>query len=709
MAEQVNGFDLLFGRSQAPPAPVLTATPEGRSAAIEAGPPVDAPAMAPPVSGIDLLFGSSAPKEAPKPRNEALTYEPDKTMGFVSQAAGSFASDDNEWLRYAAKSLYPEEPIDKAVGRFGQTQEGRYYHKGDDGKLYEVKPPGWSASNIGSGVGYAIPAATGTAAGILTAPALATGPGAALSIGATAGAGAAGEWLRQGIGDVILGDASTGKLNKTAIATEGALSGVGQGVGAAMGKWASRYAAPDIGRLSEKAASDLYDKADNLSTKITPAEATGLQSQIQEQKRLKGIPQSANLMEDFYKQRNTDAAGDFRNYLDTISPPRDTSVLGAEAKDAAATAYRDTKTARTQAVDKFYKRAEAKSGPVDVSGIVASIDRHLAVEKGSARTALLNARELLMKPGSADELDDTFRGLDSAKKALDGVLNRGKLASETQGLDTWAKTLLGDVRDELRLAIEAAGKKGGGKNSYRTGRQRYQQITESIVQPAKEALAPLLRVNPENSTVVRAASSMLDPATRAPAQIKLARDLIEKKDPQTWNGLVRAYLQQESHAALQPLAKGELGNVPGRLAKAIGDEGVMANLRAALPAGQLKALEDMLDVFRAAGRAVDTNSDTAFKLAAEKLAKRRDMGVMAKSIEWALPWNKVAAARDFFAERSYAKQAEAIARIMTSGDRAAMNRLRSLKAYKASDWRFWAAMGDALTRGGVIAGDAALD
>jgi hypothetical protein len=74
-----------------------------------------------------------------------------------------------------------------------------------------------------------------------------------------------------------------------------------------------------------------------------------------------------------------------------------------------------------------------------------------------------------------------------------------------------------------------------------------------------------------------------------------------------------------------------------------------------------------------------------------------------------IPWDKVAAARDFFADRNYAKQAEVLAKIITSGDRGAVNRLRSLKQNKPNDWRRWAIIADALVRSGELGVESVTD
>jgi len=98
---------------------------------------------------------------------------------------------------------------------------------------------------------------------------------------------------------MILGDASTKDLNKGDITRELLLGLFGQGLGAGIGTFMQRFTAEDIDRLSQVSADRLYDLAQQNGIRITPAEATNLQSQIAEQKRLMGVPRSANQMGTF--------------------------------------------------------------------------------------------------------------------------------------------------------------------------------------------------------------------------------------------------------------------------------------------------------------------------------------------------------------------------------------------------------------------------
>ena len=64
---------------------------------------------------------------------------------------------------------------------------------------------------------------------------------------------------------------------------------------------------------------------------------------------------------------------------------------------------------------------------------------------------------------------------------------------------------------------------------------------------------------------------------------------------------------------------------------------------------------------------------------------------------------------DWFAERNYERQAEAIARIITSGDRHAIQSLRQLRQLDPGDWRRYAVIGEVLVRAGVLGAEEALD
>lgn len=659
------------------------------------------------------LFGASG-KTGATVADKDLTYDYDRTLGFKQQAVGSFASDDAEWLRHAAKSLYPDEPMEKAVQRFGKTKEGRYFHKGDDGKLYEVTPPRGVGrlANIGGGVGHALPVGGGTAAGVVTAPMAATGVGLLGTMASASGGAVAGELIRQKIGDYLLGEASTNELNVPKVLYEGAQSGLGQGVGAGFGAWVSRHAVPDIGRYSATQANRLMDQADNIGVRLTPAEATGLESLVAEQKRLMGVPQSANILKDFTRQRNAEVYDAYSSFLNRLGQPRDAAALARHGADVAEDIYGAAQRLRTGAVQPFYQQAEREIPHVDPSSALQYIQQELPAAKGSIRRALETAQSYLMRESPDGPVPDTtFRGLDNAKKAIDALLRNPRML-EAQGIDRSAVGALQEVRGRLVSAIDSA---AGSSGAYQQGRQVYGQLTENLVQPQREALDPLLSIGRRQTTpggstnVTGVAQALLDPTRRSPEQIRRARQLIAARDPDLWNSFVRQFMQEETANSLRAMASGEMRNVGGNISKALGSEPMTANLRAALTPQQFREFSDIMDVFRSTARAIDANSDTAFKQEMIKRAKNAAGGGVARLVRNLNPAKAIENTADWFAERNYERQAEAIARIITSGDRQAIMRLRQLRQLEPGDWRRYAILGEVLVRSGVMGAESALD
>jgi hypothetical protein len=651
------------------------------------------------------LFGTA--DKAATASDKDLTYDYDRTLGFKQQTIGSFASDDKEWVRHAAKSLYPDEPLETSVNRFGKTKEGRYFHKGDDGSLYEVTPPKGMArmANIGAGVGHALPVGGGTAAGIVTAPMALTGPlGLAGSVASAAGGASVGELARQKIGDYILGEASTNELNVPKIAFEGAQSGLGQGVGAGFGAWASRHAVPDIGRYSAAQANRVLDQADNIGVRLTPGEATGLESLVAEQKRLNAVPQSANVMKDFARERNQEVYSAWNRFLGSVGQPRDAAALAREGSDAAGDIVSHVQRLRTGAVDPFYTQANREIGFVSPRAVHEYIEQELPTAKGAIRKALEVVQRELRVTGT-EATDASFRGLNNAKMAIDRLLQNEDLAAR-QGIDRSAYATLEGVRDRLLTAIDSA---AGNSGAYARGRQVYGQLSENLVNPTQEALAPLTSAGRANANLVQTAQALLDPSRRSPEQIAAARRLIETRSPQLWNSFVRQFMREETVKALNATAGGEMRNVGGGISKAIGSEPMVENLRAALSPRQFQEFSDILDVFRATARAVDANSDTAFKQQMIKRAQNAAGGGIARTVRNLNPAKLAENTADWFANRNYERQAEAIANIITSGDRQAIARLRQLRQLEPGDWRRYVILGEVLVRSGAMGAEKALD
>ena len=161
--------------------------------------------------------------------------------------------------------------------------------------------------------------------------------------------------------------------------------------------------------------------------------------------------------------------------------------------------------------------------------------------------------------------------------------------------------------------------------------------------------------------------------------------------------------------ALQENAKGSVSNAGGNIAKRIGNDAVENNLRAAMTPTQFKRYQDLTDVFRATGRALDANSDTAFKQEAIKAAKNASGGAVARITRNANPAKLLENTADWFANANYERQAAALAKIVTTGDANAIHMLRQLRQVSPSDQRRNIIMGHLLEQAGEFGADKAYD
>jgi len=692
MSDELSGMQLLMGRDE--DRPELTQTGDA--------------------TGMELLLGprEGAVPQQPKLKAADLKYDPGRTLGFIDQAKGSFAATDDQWKRIAARSLYPGEAPAVAAKRFHRTTDGRMYHVGDDGVPYEVQPPSGIArlANIGEGVGPAVPAVTGAVAGLGALPFT----GGLASIPA-AGIGAyGGETARQMVGNYL--DDGKGEYSQAQALKEGALGAVGQGAGVALGRFATRLNPSDIGHYDRTATEDLMRRAEGFGIRLTPAEATNLNSLIGEQKRLSASPSASNIMGRFVDERNREVMGAWQRFLDDIAPPRDATSLGRQVRDVAENVVTDAQAARTAAASPFYQTAERQIASVNPGQVVQFIQEAMPTAKGSDLAALRFAQGQLMRrlpDGTTDgTIDMSFRGLNGAKMAVDALLQNPDMAAK-QGIDRHAHRTLETIRHMLVQAIDNSPTARGPGNTpgpYAAGRAIYEAQTERMVRPVEEVLAPLLRMNPKTSGgLVRVAESVLNPQTRTPELVREARRLIAPRSPEAWNGVVRQFMQDHAMKALQENAKGSVSNVGGNIAKRIGDDLTEANLRVAMNPAQFRAYQDIVDVFRATGRALDANSDTAFKQEAIKQAKNRAGGWIARALRNVNPAEALRNSSAYFADRNYERQAADIARLFSQGDRTAIEQLRQLRQLSPSDVRRQVILGHLLTQGGLLGAKEAID
>jgi len=92
-------------------------------------------------------------------------------------------------------------------------------------------------------------------------------------------------------------------------------------------------------------------------------------------------------------------------------------------------------------------------------------------------------------------------------------MNNEDLATR-QGIDRTAYATLEQIRQRIIQAIDSA---PGVGNQYENARNAYADMTRQMVAPVEQALGPLMRINPQQGTLLtKAGQAVLNPAERSP-------------------------------------------------------------------------------------------------------------------------------------------------------------------------------------------------
>lgn len=575
---------------------------------------------------------------------------------------------------------------------------GEIAYRGDDGKFYkEVAGAPATAAFYTPDVLAAIPE---IAVGTLTAPMALSGPvgllGTSAATGLTAGAVEAGRQLISGQ------EISPGRIGFST-ALSGGLQAALPGGAKAL---AERSLVRDVGTLNVQRARDILNKAQQQGIQLTPAEITDLASLMGQQKVLGNIPASSRTMKEFYENREVQQIQPaVEDFLTKISPISDVSVAGARGQQALLAAREQLEKQREAITEPFYQQAFASSVPVDVAPVVSSIDSMLKTAKGDQRATLMRIKDLLYtdKPrlNQAGEqvtervLDDRLPALQNAKFMIDKMFKEETVTA----MDKKIQSELFNIKDKL---VQQMGK---DNPDYLVANRVFENasipINEFDTSKAGLSLTALSRDN------LNQFASRLFESNSVPA-IKYARDQILKTDPEAWNAVSRAYIQQTWEKALAPAAgqrgiKIDTGNTWQNLL--LGNQANQRAIAAALTPQQFGALRDLADVLEAAGRVPKLGSDTAFNqeiIRQMKIEAKGDpMAMAALAVGGAIqPQNWGRMISDWATERRFANDAENLAKIITSPD--GIQRLKELRKMSPTSAKRWAGLAQLLNAYGIL-------
>lgn len=628
------------------------------------------------------------------PATLAIPILSGKEIGMGGAFVQGFASDQQEGLRALAQSLYPNEPIEKSLARFGQDG-GVLYHTADDGKRYRVNPEGWSIQDVlnqvAGSVGKAIPATAGAAVGMATAPAAMAGPGGlAASLAATGSAAAGGEYVREKIGDYMMGDASTGEVSPWQVAGEAGSALAGQGAGATMGKIATRGAVRDIARYDAADTAKAYADAAAQGISLTPAEATGIASLKAQQKRLLNTMETADTMAEFMTRRDTEVRTAWNGFMDSVSTAQDAEKIGKLARGTADSIFTDMRTALSAKAKPYYDAFYAQ--PVPLTGTLREF-----MQRPVMKDAFKGAAALAENDGQKfNPAQPSARDWDYVKRSLDDILNSKAAMNERTGGRNQYGYVVNNLRRDLLHELD------GINPDYATARSIYSTGAEDVTGAMQSALKILS--DTKDTQVLAAARHVFDPKTRSPDMIVKLRGALEGKDPDAWQALKRMYIQDVSTDALRMTEQGGVLNPAGKIHKAFMDDRLQANLKAAMTPDEWKNMSDLLVVFKRASSVPALRSDTAFNLWAKDAERAQAEGWFSKYVLKQI--NPAQAARnvaEWRTTRRMDRNAARMAEIVTSNDPDAIATMRELRRLSPWDKRWMIVFGHLIGQGGAAA------
>lgn len=631
-----------------------------------------------------------------QPAAPEIVSDPERAAGVVDIGIASLANDPKAQIRYFAEQRGIPEDRYKIV-------RGDIVYRGDDNVFYkEVPDPSWSdpstlVKGLATGVGPSFPIVAGTAAGIATAPALVAGPlGMAGSIAATGAAAAGGQAAREGLARYFMGQ----EVSPARIGMEVGKAATGQGVGAGLTAFAQRGLARDISRLDPRATAALERKATAEGIQLTPAERTGLPSLQAQQKALGNLPQSADKMAPFYKMRSGQTKAAIQRFLDKISPMDSAETAGDLARAAARGAMTTVAKNRAAQARPFYTKAFDEAPPVNVSSVIDDIDSQLITAKGGIKKALQDAKALLMQEvddiaddGSAISRivpEDRLDALHQAKMAIDDMIDWDGAAKT--GIGKVAQSRLKDVQTNLLKAMDDA------SSDYASGRAIFADLSPSTVRVSEGLVGKVAGLTERNTK--DAARIFLGPGS-GPRAVTEARSLITKENPEAWQAIKRAHLQDVFEKAQNETITGA-ANIGGQFRKAvIGNTQSAARLKAAMDPSEWRALKDLSDVMDAAASVKQVGSDTAWNQEVVKMARDKSRPLLAKIARNINPMQALRSFDEWLTERNLAKHASRYADIIT--DPAARKQLRELSKLPDGSIKIRVMLGHMLIQGPAAA------
>jgi len=569
----------------------------------------------------------------------------EKMASLSDQIKGSLPEDIKERAKYFAKQRFPNDA--NAISRYG-VRDGRLFYLDDNGNAYFEEPEAsLSSKYAGSLTGPSIPFVSSVAGGVFGGI-----PGAAA-------AGSAGDVVRQALG-IAAGSQEGYSFPQTAM--EGATAAVGEGIGKTIGKVINRNSVKDLANIqtkdAKKAISELEEKAKEFGLSLTAAEKTGLESLRRRENTLSSMPESGDIMRDFYEKRSREefpkAVTD--TFLDKYVPGSPSNEISMKSfKSGAEDTIKNLRREKNKIVDPIYQEVYKQTVP---EGELNSLLQKNSIIKNaflSAENDPVSKYFIDKNIGDNELKKNSVLYLNAAKEAIDSKAQSAISAKE--------KTAFSDSAQELRDFVDKYVPR------YKTARDEAAKLFPEINFMERGAVGDITRS--KDQLLDRKLNLIFN---SRPAVISSYRDSFKKAgNDEAWNEGLRAYLTN-TFEKIKDRPNPEI-----RFRDAIFRGPEKEKIKAAMTPEQWNGLNRFMDVIEAAGRVEKSGSRTAFSTEDIKQVKREAGGVVSKTLRAINPANIYDTERlaKFYEEFSLGKHSKTLAEITTSPE--SLKKLKELR------------------------------
>ena len=613
-------------------------------------------------------------------RAEFFKSEPykDSPASFGAAAASGTIEDLDSKIAFFAKQRFPDMPKNEAIKRYG-VLNGEIVFVDDDNRVQQEIAG--APATAGEFLGETAPPIVGATVGAMVGGP----PGAALG-------GAGGLGWRKVIGNYI-GDQQTATGNALDLSMEALLNYGGAKLGEVFAdKFVNRRVSRDAVKFDKDLTSAIIEKGRQLGIDVTPAEASGLSSLINQQTRLgKGFDDAGDIIGEFYKKRATQEGVAIDRFIGE-SPAG--AVVGRELRNITSEVIQAAKDARSAVATPIYDEF-VNSTTLDPR-TVGRLKRDPALMREAKRVIddpIYGLSDVKVKDpvyGTATDNMGSMRIWDAVKKRLDGKAATEKDPYLAARYSSLARNLTGII-DELHPG-------------YANARAAFARMSPEVNAYVEGLEGTLSRG--KDSTLSRSVRSLFTSQDTAPSDIaRIRKHFLDRGKTKEWDETLNYWLRHQWETVRK--GKGDpFGiNAAGDWKKKVfGSERQQKMMRVAMGKERYDAFTDLMEVLEATSRVPKAQSMTqpATEAAKQEAIDAAPIASMTKGFGFG-------AVRDWWiANRTDAWRTN-LAKVITNQESVdTLKQLRQLRSISPTNEKSIEIVGLALSQAGLYGGDAVI-